>query len=59
MIEFKYLKKEEANLLEQKQKEAKEQIEEYSNFDEIKSIEKLYKFTMVAVVDKVYVEKID
>ena len=58
MIEFKYLKKEEANLLEIKQKEAKEQIQKYAQLDEIKNIEKLANYTIVAVNDKLYVEKI-
>ena len=58
MIEFKYLKKVEENKLKEKQKEAKEQILKYSNYDEIKDIEKLNKYTVVSVNDKVYVEKI-
>ena len=58
MIEFKYLKKSEANLLEEKQKEAKEQIEKYSEYEEIKDIENLHKYTIVAVVDEIYVEEI-
>ena len=58
MIEFKYLKKEEENKLEEKQKEAREQIKEYMNFEEIKEIENLNSYTVVAVNDKIYVEKI-
>lgn len=58
MVEFKYLKKDEECMLEQKQKEAKEQIEEYANFEEIKQISKLKKYTIVAVNDKLYVEEI-
>ncbi len=58
MVEFKYLKKDEEKKLEEKQKEAREQIEEYSNFEDIKDIEKLNKYTIVTVVDKIYVEKI-
>ena len=58
MIEFKYLKKVEESKLKEKQKEAKEQILKYSNYDEIKDIEKLNKYTVVSVNDKVYVEKI-
>ena len=58
MVEFKYLKKGEVSKLKEKQKEAKEQILKYSNYDEIKDIEKLNKYTVVAVNDKVYVEKI-
>ena len=58
MIEFKYLKKVEESKLKEKQKEAKEQILKYSNYDEIKDIEKLNKYTVVSVNDNVYVEKI-
>ena len=58
MIEFKYLEKGEEKKLKEKQKEAKEQILRYSNFDEIKDIEKLNKYTVVAINDKIYVEKI-
>ena len=58
MIEFKYLKKDEENKLEEKQKEAKEQINEYSEMDEIKEIQDLSKFTIVAVNDKLFIEKI-
>ena len=58
MIEFKYLKKDEANLLQEKQKEAKKQIEEYAEFEEIKEIPNLNKYTVIAVNDKIYIEKI-
>ena len=58
MLEFKYLKKGEKTKLEEKQKEAKEQIEEYSNFEEIASIEKLRKYTVVAVNDEIYINEI-
>ena len=58
MIEFKYLKKSEENLLEERQKAAKEQIEKYSKYDEMQDIENLHKYTIVAVVDKIYVEEI-
>ncbi len=58
MIEFKYLKKNEENKLKEKQKEAKEQIIKYSNYDEMKDIEKLNKYTIVTVNDKIYIEKI-
>ena len=57
MIEFKYLKAGEKEKLEEKQKEAKEQIKEYANFEEIKEIEKLKKYTAVAVNDEIYVEE--
>ncbi len=58
MIEFKYLKKSEESKLKEKQQEARSQIEEYANYDDIKNIEKLYKYTIVVVNDKVYVENI-
>lgn len=58
MVEFKYLKKGEENQLKEKQEEAKKQIEEYSNTEEMKNIEKMNKYTVVVVVDKIYVEKI-
>ena len=58
MIEFKYLKKGEEGRLKEKQEEARKQIEEYAEFEEIKAIEKLSKYTVVAVNDKLYVEKL-
>ena len=58
MVEFKYLKKGEEKKLEEKQKEAKKQIEEYSSFEDIKDIKKLNKYTIVTVIDKIYMEKI-
>ncbi len=58
MVEFKYLKKGEENQLKEKQEEARKQIEEYSNTEEIKNVEKMNKYTVVVVVDKIYVEKI-
>ena len=58
MIEFKYLKKGEENKLAAKQEEAKKQIEEYSEFEEIRSIPNLSKYAVVAVNDKMYVEKV-
>ena len=57
-IEFKYLKREEGNMLEQKQQEAREQIIEYKGFEEIHKIEKIRTYTVVAVVDEIYVEEI-
>lgn len=59
MIEFKYLKSNETQKLKEKQEEAKEQIKRYSEFEEIRNIENLNKYTIVAVNDKVYVEKIN
>ena len=58
MVEFKYLKKSEENKINEKQKEAKKQIERYANYEEIKNIEKINSYTIVVVNDKVYVEKI-
>ena len=58
LIEFKYLKKDEANKLEEKQKEARKQIIGYSNKEEMKALENLKKFSIVAVNDKIYVEEI-
>ena len=55
LIEFKYLKKGEENKLEKKQEEAKEQIIEYSNKEEMKAVKNLKRFT---VVDKIYIEEI-
>ena len=59
MIEFKYLKKDEAGKLKEKQEEAREQIKEYGEFEEIKELKNIYKYTIVAVNDEIYVEKID
>ena len=58
MVEFKYLKKTEENKVEEKQKEAKEQIERYSNSEEMKDIENMNKYTIVVVNDKVNVERV-
>ncbi|MBR0492050.1 MAG: AAA family ATPase [Clostridia bacterium] len=59
MIEFKYLKAGEKDKLEDKQREAKEQIKEYCEFEDIKKIQNLNKYTIVAVNDELFVEKID
>ena len=48
MIEFKYLKKEEANT----------QIEEYASFDELKNLPNLRKYTVVAVNDEIYIDEV-
>ena len=58
MVEFKYLKKGETAKLEYKQKEAREQIERYSQFDDIKDIEGLRKYTIVVATNEIYVEEI-
>ena len=58
MVEFKYIKKGETAKLEDKQKEAKEQIERYSEFDDIKDIEGLRKYTIVVAGSEIYVQEI-
>ena len=58
MVEFKYIKKGEVAKLEDKQKEAKEQIERYSNFEDIKDIQGLRKYTIVVATNDIYVEEI-
>ena len=58
MVEFKYLKKGETAKLEDKQKEAREQIERYSEFEDIKDIEGLRKYTIVVAANELYVEEI-
>ena len=58
LIEFKYLKKEEENKLKEKQLEAKEQLEQYTKLEEISNIPDLRKYTIVTVLDKMYVEEI-
>ena len=58
MIEFKYLKKEDTSKLQEKQEEAKKQIQEYAEFEEIKELKNIYKYTVVVVNDEIYVEKI-
>ena len=58
MVEFKYLKKGENAKLEDKQNEAREQIERYCTFEEIKNIEGLRKYTMVVAGNEIFVEEI-
>ena len=58
MVEFKYIKKGEVAKLEDKQKEAKEQIERYSSFEDIKDIQGLRKYTIVVATNDIYVEEI-
>ena len=58
MVEFKYIKKGEVAKLEDKQKEAREQIERYSSFEDIKDIQGLRKYTIVVVTNDIYVEEI-
>ncbi len=59
MIEFKYLKKEENKKLKIVQEEARKQIKEYMNFEEIKNIRNIKCYTVVAVNDELYVEEIE
>ena len=59
MVEFKYLKKSDASKLEDKQKEAREQIERYSEFEDIKDIVGLRKYTIVVAGNELYVEEIE
>ena len=58
MVEFKYIKKGETAKLEDKQKEAKEQIERYSQFEDIKDIEGLRKYTIVVAGNEIFVQEI-
>ena len=58
MIEFKYLKKDEKNKLKEKQEEARKQIIEYGNKEEIKVLKNIRKYTVIAVVDKLYIEEV-
>ena len=58
MVEFKYLKKGETAKLEEKQKEAREQIERYSQFEDIKDIEGLRKYTIVVAGNEIFVQEI-
>ncbi len=58
MVEFKYIKKGETAKLEDKQKEAREQIERYSSFEDIKDIEGLKKYTIVVAGNEIYVQEI-
>ena len=59
MVEFKYLKAGEEEKVPQMQEVAKKQIEEYSEFEDIKNIQKLNKNTIVAINDKLYVNRIE
>ena len=59
MVEFKYIKKGETAKLEDKQKEAKNQIERYSEFEDIKDIEGLRKYTIVVAGNEIFVQEIE
>ena len=58
MIEFKYLKATEKNKVAVMQKAAKKQIEEYGEFEEIKNISNLNKYTIVAINDELLIEEV-
>ena len=58
MIEFKYLKKEEANKLKEKQEEGMKQLKEYAELEEIKAIVGLRKYCVVAVGADVIVSEV-
>lgn len=62
LIEFKYIKKEDYEknnkILEEKQKEASEQLEKYKKTEEIKMIPKLRSYSVVAIKDELYVKEI-
>ncbi len=58
MIEFKYLKKENADKLKEKEEEAINQLKEYAEFEEIKAIENLSKYAVVAVGAEIKVSKL-
>ena len=52
-------KKGETAKLEDKQKEAKNQIERYSEFEDIKDIEGLRKYTIVVAGNEIFVQEIE
>ena len=58
LIEFKYLKKEQENLLEETKKQAKEQLTKYGKLVNINKIKNLIKYTVVAVNDELHVDEI-
>ena len=61
LIEFKYIKQEDFNknkeLLNEKEKEAQEQLTKYKNKDEIRQIPKLKAYSVVAIKDKLIVKE--
>lgn len=62
LIEFKYIKQEDYdkdnNLLEDKQKQAKLQLEAYKKSDEITMLHKLKSYSIVVIKDKIFVKEI-
>ena len=59
LVEFKYLKKEDEDKLEKMKEEARNQVIKYSKLEQISMIANLNKYTIVAVNDELYVEKVD
>jgi len=58
MIEFKYLKKEDGDKLQDKQEEAIQQLKEYAEFEEIKEIENLNIYSVIAVGSEIIVKQL-
>ena len=58
MIEFKYLKANDRNRLQELKEEAKKQIVKYSTYDDIKDIAGLHKYTIIAINDELYIDEI-
>ena len=58
MIEFKYLKKENADKLKENEEEAINQLKEYAEFEEIKKIENLNKYVVIAIGADIKVSKL-
>ncbi len=58
MVEFKYIKKRRSSKIRRQTKKAKEQIERYSSFEDIKDIQGLRKYTIVVATNDIYVEEI-
>ena len=62
LLEFKYIKQEEYNknpeLLQQKQQEAKSQLERYTKTEELKAIPNLRSYAVVVIKDKIEVEEL-
>ena len=62
LIEFKYIKKEDYekdnNLLKEKQKESKEQLEKYKKTEEIKMIPKLRSYSIIVIKDELILKEV-
>ncbi len=60
IFEVKYLKKEQASLLESKQKEAKAQIHKYLQSDDfLRKRQKLHAYSIVVVKDEMFIDKVE